>query len=63
MVMDATMQPGLNHFVMKGMESMYLPRIPNSILENVSASQTTTVTQLASRFDGRSPPASAIAEP
>ena len=24
MVMDATMQPGLNHFVMKGMESMRL---------------------------------------
>ena len=42
--MDATMQPGLNHFVMKGMESMYLPRIPNSILQNVNASQTTMVT-------------------
>ena len=45
MVMDATMQPGLNNFVMKGMESMYLPRIPSSILQAVSASQTTTVTQ------------------
>ena len=32
MVMDATMQPGLNHFVMKGRESMVLPRIPASIL-------------------------------
>ena len=42
--MDATMQPGLNNFVMKGMESMYLPRIPASILQNVSASQTVTVT-------------------
>ena len=39
MVMDATMQPGLNNFVMKGMESMYLPRFPASILQNVSASQ------------------------
>ena len=44
MVMDATMQPGLNHFVMKGMESMVLPRILASILQNVSASQTVTVT-------------------
>ena len=44
MVMDATMRPGLNHFVMKGMESMYLPRIPTTILQNVSASQTHTVT-------------------
>ena len=43
-VMDATMQPGLNHFVMKGMESMVLPRIPTSILQNVSASQSVTVT-------------------
>ncbi len=42
--MDATMQPGLNHFVIKGMESMVLPRIPASILQNVSASQTVTVT-------------------
>ena len=44
MVMDATMQPGLNNFVMKGMESMVLPRIPASIPQNVSASQTTMVT-------------------
>ncbi len=43
-VMDATMQPGLNNFVMKGMASMVLPRIPASILQNVSASQTVTVT-------------------
>ena len=42
--MDATMQPGLNNFVMKGMESMVLPRIPASILENVSTGQTHTVT-------------------
>ena len=42
--MDATMQPGLNNFVMKGMESLVLPRIPASILQNVSASQTTMVT-------------------
>ncbi len=44
MVMDATMQPGLNNFVMKGMESMYLPRIPTTILQPVSASQITMVT-------------------
>ena len=44
MVMDATMQPGLNHFVMNGRESMVLPRIPASILQNVSAAQTTMVT-------------------
>ena len=44
MVMDATMQPGLNNFVMKGMESMVLPRIPTTILQAVSASQTTMVT-------------------
>ena len=36
MVMDATMQPGLNHFVMKGMESVLLPCIPASILQNVA---------------------------
>ena len=44
MVMDAHMQPGINNFVMMGMETMYLPRIPSSILQNVSASQTTMVT-------------------
>jgi hypothetical protein len=44
MVMDAQMQPGVNNFVMAGMETMYLPRIANSILQPISASQTTMVT-------------------
>ena len=57
------MQLGLNHFVMKGMESLYLPRIPTTILQNVSASQAVTVTLLVSQLGGRSPPASAIPEP
>ena len=44
MVMDAQMSPGVNHDVMAGMETMYLPRIPGSILAPISASQTTLVT-------------------
>ena len=39
--MDATVQPGLINFVMKGMESMVLPRIPATILQNVSAARPT----------------------
>ena len=44
MVMDAQMSPGVNNSVMAGMPTMYLPRIPSSILAPISASQTTMVT-------------------
>ncbi len=41
MVMDATMRPGVDNFVMAGMETMYLPRLRLEILEMVDASATT----------------------
>ena len=42
--MDAQMSPGVNNYVMASMETLYLPRIPTSILQPISASQTTMVT-------------------
>ena len=41
--MDAQMSPGVNNYVMASMETLYLPRIPTSILQPISASQTTIV--------------------
>ena len=43
MVSDTRTVPGATNFVM-GMEEMFLPRLASSILQDVDASQTTTVT-------------------
>jgi hypothetical protein len=54
MVMNANMLAGTVNFVMPGMETFYLPRVPVAVLQDVDASETTMIDRNPAEQFGRS---------